>query len=125
MSTSDRRPATPVVLVVDALLVVVFAVLGARTHHEGSLGVGTVADVAWPFLAALALAHLLLATLRRSPVTLTSGLVVWVTTVVVGMVLRRLTGDGTALAFVLVATGFNLATLLGWRLVALLVRRRR
>ena len=42
---------------------------------------------------------------------------------VVGMVLRRLTGDGTATAFVLVATGFTLATLLGWRLLALLVRR--
>lgn len=114
-----RRPAA---LVLDAVLVVVFATLGARTHHDGTLGVAAVADVAWPFLVGAALAHLLLRGLRRDAAAITSGVVVWVVTLVVGMALRRLTGDGTATAFVLVATGFTLVTLLGWRLVARLLR---
>lgn len=120
---TDRRRW--VALVLDALLVVVFAALGARTHHDGALTPGAVAEVAWPFLAGLALAHVLLAARHRAPAVLLSGIAVWATTVVVGMVLRQLTGDGTALAFVLVATGFTLATLLGWRLLALVVRRPR
>ncbi|WP_110240298.1 DUF3054 domain-containing protein [Nocardioides gilvus] len=101
-------------LALDAVLVVVFAVLGARTHHDGALGVEDVADVAWPFLVGLGLAHALL----QTPFTLRSGLLVWLSTVVVGMVLRQLTGDGTAVAFVVVATLFNFATLLGWRAIA-------
>ena len=39
-------------------------------------------------------------------------------TVVVGMLLRRVTGEGTAWSFVLVATVVLTAPLLGWRLVA-------
>ncbi|QCX26243.1 DUF3054 domain-containing protein [Nocardioides jishulii] len=108
-------------LALDAVLVVVFATLGARTHHDGAVGVSEVADVAWPFLVGLGLAH----ALRQVPWTPVSGVVVWISTVAVGMALRIATGDGTALAFVLVATGFNLLTLVGWRLLALLVTRRR
>lgn len=133
-STAPPRPVPPVVAVaLDAVLVVVFAVLGARTHHDGALTPGAVADVAWPFLAGLAVAYALLvglgrvgegrAGVGRNPAGLVPGVGVWLTVLVVGMVLRRLTGDGTALAFVLVATGFTLATLLGWRLLALAVRR--
>lgn len=107
-------------LALDAALVVVFAVLGARTHHDGALGIEAVADVAWPFLIGLGLAHVFL----QTPFTLRSGVVVWLVTVVVGMVVRQLTGDGTALAFVVVATLFNLATLVGWRAIALLAARR-
>ena len=39
-------------------------------------------------------------------------------TVVVGMLLHRVTGEGTAWSFVLVATVVLTALLLGWRLVA-------
>lgn len=122
---SPGRPTPALAGLFDTLLVVVFAVLGARTHHDGALTPRTVADVAWPFLVGLALAYVLLVVLRRAPAALLSGVVVWVSTVAVAMVLRRLTGDGTAVAFVLVATGVTGATLLGWRLVALLLRRSR
>ena len=114
-------PRRLVPLLVDAVLVVVFAALGARTHHDGDLTLGAVADVAWPFLAGLGLAHAFV----RLPLTLRAGLGIWLTTLVVGMLLRRATGDGTATAFVVVATCFTLATLLGWRLVAWFVARRR
>jgi len=107
-------------LLVDAVLVVVFAALGARTH-DGGLTLAVVADVAWPFLAGLGLAHAFV----RLPLSLRAGVGIWLTTVVVGMLLRRATGAGTAASFVVVATCFNLATLLGWRLVVWFVARRR
>ena len=106
-------------LAIDVVLVVVFAALGARTHHDGALGAAEVADVAWPFLVGLGVAH----AVGRAPWTPVFGLVVWGCTVAIGMALRLATGDGTALAFVLVATGFNLATLVGWRLLAVLLTR--
>lgn len=108
----------PLVVVLDVVVVVVFAVLGRRSHEEGGGLVG-VADTAWPFLVGLLLGHLAV----RGSATWRAGLVVWVCTVAGGMVLRQLTGDGTALSFVLVATGFLGAGLVGWRLVARAFRR--
>jgi len=54
-----------------------------------------------------------------------SGIVVWLSTVVVGMLLRRLTGDGTAASFVVVALVVLGVFLLGWRAARQLVVRRR
>lgn len=102
----------PLVLALDLVVVVAFAALGRRSHEEGG-GLAGVADTAWPFLVGLVLGHVLV----RGSVTLRAGVVTWVATVAVGMVLRQLTGDGTALSFVLVATGFLGAGLLGGRLV--------
>ena len=107
-------------LALDAVLVVVFAALGARTHHDGALTLGAVADVAWPFLVGVGVAHAFL----RVPTSLRFGVLAWLCVLVVGMGLRLATGDGTALPFVLVATGFNLLTLVGWRLVAWALSRR-
>jgi hypothetical protein len=49
---------------------------------------------------------------------------VWLSTVAVGMALRVVSGQGTAVAFVFVALGFLGATMLGWRIVLVVVRRR-
>jgi hypothetical protein len=38
-------------------------------------------------------------------------------TVVVGMILRVMSGQGTAVAFIVVALGFLGATMVGWRIV--------
>ena len=43
---------------------------------------------------------------------------VWVASVAGGMLLRRVTGEGTAVSFVVVATVVLGAALLGWRAVA-------
>jgi Protein of unknown function (DUF3054) len=48
----------------------------------------------------------------------------WLGTVAVDMVLRVVSGQGTAVAFVLVALAFLGLFLLGWRLVTRLVARR-
>jgi hypothetical protein len=115
-------------IVLDLLAVVVFAALGRRSHDSGD-GVVAVLDIAWPFAVGAVVGHLLLLTvpaLRQwPPVTRVAGAVVWLTTLVLGMLLRQATGDGTAWSFVLVATGVLGAALLGWRIVASLVTPRR
>lgn len=90
-------------LAVDLVLVGVFAVIG-RLSHYGSLSVGGWWTTAWPFLAGTLLAWAALAATRRPPAALTSGVVVWLGALVGGMVLRQASGQGTATAFVVVAT---------------------
>ncbi|GAA4405124.1 DUF3054 domain-containing protein [Fodinibacter luteus] len=108
--------ALPVVL--DVALVVLFAVLGRRSHAEG-LDLAGVARTAGPFLAGTAAGWLVASlTLDSGPRSLAFGAVVLACTVVVGMLLRRVLGDGTAPSFVVVATAVLSVLLLGWRLVA-------
>ena len=90
-------------LAVDLLLVAVFAALG-RLSHDDSFTVAGWWTTAWPFLAGTLLAWAALAAARRPPAAVTSGLVVWAGALVGGMVLRQASGQGTATAFVVVAT---------------------
>ena len=90
-------------LVVDLLLVGVFAVIG-RLSHYGTLTVGGWWTTAWPFLVGTLLAWAVLALTRQPPAAVSSGVVVWLGALVGGMVLRQASGQGTATAFVVVAT---------------------
>jgi peptidoglycan/LPS O-acetylase OafA/YrhL len=117
------RRAIAVPLALDVLAVLLFAFVGRRTHTEGTSAAG-VLGTAWPFLAGLVTGWGVARAVRR-PTSLSTGLVVWVATVAVGMLLRRLAGDGTAVPFVLVATATLGALLLGWRAVAVSVVPRR
>jgi hypothetical protein len=110
--------------VLDLVMVLVFVAIGRTAHAHGLTAAG-LASTAWPFLAALAVGWLILAVGRRDSVALSSGLVVWISTVALGMALRVVAGQGTAVAFVFVALGFLGLTMLGWRVVALGIRRRR
>jgi len=75
-----------------------------------------------PFVAGTAAGWLVASlTLDAGPRDLAFGAVVLVCTVVVGMLLRRVIGDGTAASFVIVATTVLSLMLLGWRLIARLV----
>ena len=89
-------------LAVDLLLVGVFAVIG-RLSHYGTLTPGGWWTTAWPFLAGTLVAWAALA-LVRPPAAIGSGVVVWLGALVGGMVLRQASGQGTATAFVVVAT---------------------
>ena len=89
--------------VVDLLLVGLFAVIG-RSSHYGSVTFGGWWTTAWPFLVGTLLAWVVLAMTRRPPAAITSGVVVWLGALVGGMVLRQASGQGTATAFVVVAT---------------------
>ena len=102
----------------DLLAVVVFATVGRRSHAHG-ITLGGVLETAAPFLCGTAAGYLLASlTLDASPRTWQFGTIVVVATVVVGMLLRRLATAGTAPSFIVVATLFLTATLLGWRVVA-------
>ncbi|NDU75134.1 DUF3054 family protein [Actinomadura sp. DSM 109109] len=101
----------------DALCVLVFVAIGRASHDEAASVTGFLAT-AWPFVLGLGGAWTLLRGRRRPEEFFPAGVGVWVSTVAVGMVLRAVTGQGTALAFVIVATVFLGAALLGWRLVA-------
>ncbi|PRY54862.1 Protein of unknown function (DUF3054) [Knoellia remsis] len=109
----------PVLL--DVVAVVVFAVVGRRSHAEG-LTLSGVLQTAGPFLVGTAAGWLLASvTLDVSPRSWQFGVVVVAATVVVGMLLRRLAAAGTAPSFIVVATVFLAVTMLGWRLLARLV----
>ena len=90
-------------LLLDLLLVGVFAVIG-RLSHYGSLTLGGWWTTAWPFLVGTLVAWLALRVGRRSPAAIGSGVIVWLGALVGGMVLRQASGQGTATAFVVVAT---------------------
>ncbi len=109
-----------VAAVLDFVCVLVFVAVGIRAHSESD----SVVQVAAPFLAALALGWIIAIPLRP-PESLRAGLVIWIMTLVGGMLLRRTFGEGTAAAFIAVATVFLALTMLGWRGIASLVLRRR
>ena len=115
----------PLALLADAILVIVFAAIGRGTHEESNAILG-VLDTAWPFLSGLAVGWLIcLAAKWDGARAAPGGIVIWASVIVVGMAARKLTGDGTAATFIIVATCFNLATLVGWRLLAGIAMRRR
>lgn len=99
-------------------MVLAFTLGGADAHERDLTDLGR---IAWPFAAALALVWLVPA-VHRAPLRLwPAGVLVWVGTTALGLVLRALTGGGTAWTFVAVSAGLFAAGLLGWRLVALVV----
>lgn len=110
-------------LTLDAVAVTVFAALGRRSHAEG-IDVAGIAGTAWPFLAGAALGWLAARGWRRPTAIVPTGLAVWAATVLGGMALRTLTGQGTAPAFWVVASSATAVLLLGWRGVLAILRRR-
>ncbi|MFS3128437.1 DUF3054 domain-containing protein [Nocardioides sp. Bht2] len=122
-STARRRIVDPVVYLLDAFVLLFFAGVGRDEHDSGPLT--GLLDTAWPFLAGAAIGHLIAAALHREPITLRAGVIVWASTVVGGMLLRQVTGDGTAFSFIVVTTCFTGFFLIGWRVILLGWMRRR
>ncbi|RUP01778.1 MAG: DUF3054 domain-containing protein [Mycobacterium sp.] len=108
----------------DVAAVLVFCALGRRSHDEG-ITVGGLATTAWPFLSGTALGWLLSRGWRRPTAVAPTGVIVWISTVVVGMLLRKASSASVAGAFVVVASTVTAVFLLGWRAIVLLAARRR
>ena len=109
----------------DALLVLLFAAIGRRSHDESGAAAG-VLTTAGPFLAGLVLGWVVSLAVRRSaPLSVNSAVTVWFATVFFGMVLRVVTGRGIAVSFIIVASIVLAVFLLGWRWAAGLIARRR
>lgn len=125
MTQPTRRPSpagVALAVTLDIAFVMLFAWTGRREHTR-EMTLGGLVETAWPFLVG-ALAGWVIARVWRAPSTvLRSGLPVWAGALVLGMLLRLATGSGAALPFVLVATGSLALGLLGWRIVATVVRR--
>ena len=123
VSEQGRRVRqAPIALFADIVCVIVFCTVGRRSHAEG-LTVAGIAHTAWPFLAGTGVGWLLIRGWRRPFTVIPTGVVVWVCTVVVGMLLRKATSAGVQTSFVVVASIATAVLLLGWRSAAALIRR--
>ena len=108
---------------VDVCCVLVFVIIGRDSHAKGETLAG-IASTSWPFLCGLAVGWAAARAWRRPLALRPAGLAVWLSTVVVGMILRVVSGQGTAAAFIGVALAFLGLFLLGWRLIARFATRR-
>jgi hypothetical protein len=104
-------------IAVDAVVVLVFVGIGRSSHHHGLRLTGFLSTT-WPFAVGLGVGWLYLLIRRRDGSSLRGGVAVWLSTVIAGMVLRVIAGQGTAFAFVLVAFAFVGLFMLGLRIVA-------
>jgi hypothetical protein len=115
--------------VIDVVLLVLFALIGRVSHGEG-LTPWTLWVTAYPFLAGWAIAYVTSGAWSRPLAIWPTGVVAWILTVFVGMVIRVASGQGVEdgnpvpLSFLIVATVVTGVFLLGWRLVLRPVVRR-
>ncbi|MFN8639712.1 MAG: DUF3054 domain-containing protein [Dehalococcoidia bacterium] len=122
-----------VLLLGDVAVLVLFAVIGRRTHDEaiGLAAVGDVLTTAAPFVLAWVPLAVLLGALRASNTASVTAMVArtavaWVCALPVAILLRSLIlGRPSALVFYAVAAGTGLLMLLCWRTLFVLVERRR
>ena len=112
-----------IALLADVVCVLLFAGIGRVSHGE-ALTLAGLGHTAWPFLAGCVLGTLF-AAMRGRPSWVGPGLLVWLHTVVVGLVLRAATGGGTQLSFVIVTAIVLGVFLLGWRAIHAFVMRKR
>lgn len=121
---SDPQRFVPLAIILDAVLVILFVVIGRVSHRE-DLGVAGVVQTSWPFLVGTLVGWIATLAWRRPFSIVKSGLGIWLATVVIGMLLRAASDQGVAVSFVIVATIVLGVFLLGWRAIAALVTRRR
>lgn len=117
------KPASLIVraAILDTGLVVVFVLIGRVSHRENLLGT---LNTLWPFLLGLAVGWTISRAWRHPSRILWTGVIVWVSTVIVGMLLRLLTHQGVVMSFVIVATIVLCLFLLSWRGIDAMRRRR-
>lgn len=115
--------STTMALAVDAIAVLVFALLGKLFHASDGFSVLGWLGTAWPFLLGLAVAWAVLLTgvLRPAP---GSGLGILIVTWFVGIVVRGIVTMSVAWGFVVTSLIFLGILMLGWRTVASFVSRR-
>ena len=81
----------------DIVGIVLFCVIGRRSHAEGLTAAG-VAETAWPFLMGTAVGWLAARAWRRPTAVVTTGVVVWLCTIVVGMLSSKRSNSARAVS---------------------------
>jgi peptidoglycan/LPS O-acetylase OafA/YrhL len=109
-----RGPAWLAGMSADVAAILIFCALGRRSHDEG-VSVSGLASTSGPFLAGTLFGWLLSRGWRRPAALAPTGVIVWVSTVVVGMLLRKASSASVAGGFVVVASTVTGVFLLGWR----------
>ncbi len=104
-------------MAIDFVVVLVFVAIGRHTHDHG-LSLSGIVSTMWPFIVGAALGWGWVVSRGGTGLSPRNGLEIVVSTVVIGMVLRVIAGQGTAVAFIVVAFVFLGGTMTGWRLVA-------
>lgn len=115
-----------IALATDVVLVIIFAAIGRASHGEEAIGPDGLglAQTTWPFLVALLVGWLTMRLWRFPLAVLNAGVAVWLYTVIGGMLLRAISGQGVQTAFVIVASIVLAVFLVGWRAIAAIIRRR-
>ncbi|MEO6821574.1 MAG: DUF3054 domain-containing protein [Candidatus Nanopelagicales bacterium] len=116
--------AITIAVAADICSVLAFVLAGRRSHDEMTAVAG-IASTAWPFLAGLLVGWGVRRAWHRPLSVLRTGLPVAAITVAVGMILRVISGQGTAVAFILVACVVLGVLLTGWRALGCTVASRR
>src|SRR5690606_19590082 len=94
-----------VVILIDLILVVVFCVIGRLSHAGGIFTARPgLRNTTRPSVVALLVAHAVRLLRQLNTERLARGVAAWARTVLGGLLLRMLSGQGTALPFVIVAT---------------------
>jgi len=101
----------------DAAWLLVFVAIGRTSHTEG-LTVPGVLRTVWPFWVGLLVGWLVARAWRAPAALVPTGVVVWPVCVATAMILREVSGQGVAGAFIGVALAFVGLGLLGWRALA-------
>lgn len=122
MTTRVRRVA--LALGIDLVATLVFVLTG-RGSHNADASVAGLLTTWWPFVVALLLGWLVTVAWTRPFGVVHPGIGIWLVTVIGGMALRAISGQGTAVPFIVVATIALAVLLVGWRGIAALIRRHR
>ncbi len=110
-------------MVLDLVVVLVFVIIG-RDEHQPTDKVGDIVTVAAPFVIGVLVGSAWAWARRRDLRTVSSGLIILISTLVVGMLLRRFAWDrGAATSFVAVTAGFLTVGFIGWRVSRRVIRR--
>lgn len=107
---------------IDGAVVLLFVLIGRASHDEDPV-IGALTTY-WPFLVGLLLGWLITRGWRAPLSLVRTALPVWAVTVVVGLLLRAVTGQGVQPSFVIVTSVVLAVFLLGWRAVVGFVVRR-
>ncbi len=110
----------------DAGAIVIFAAIGRANHAEGILGdrgIG-LATTAWPFLIGAGLGWVIAKGWNKPCAWRPTGVIIWASALVGGMLLRLVSGQGVQVSFVIVAGLFLAAFLIGWRVISGVLAKR-
>ena len=120
------RQATRGAAALDAGAIVVFAAVGRANHDEGILGRAGLglANTVWPFLAGAAIGWIIAKGWTKPCAWRPTGVIVWASTLVGGMLLRVASSQGVVFSFVIVAGLVLAAFLIGWRVISELLAER-